>query len=83
MHFVVYKDILKQQIIPSAIDLPGRWYIMVQEYDPIHSAKIVVDFLERKKATALDWPPQSSDLNAIENFWEEVERYHLKTTFTE
>ena len=78
MNYVVYKDILEQQMIPSAQDHLGRWYILVQEDDQMHTVKIVVDFLVRKKVTALDWPPQRPNLNVIENLTEEVERCCLK-----
>ena len=67
MNFIVYKDILEQQMIPSARDHLGSWYILVQENDQTHTVKIVVDFLVRKKVTALDLPPQRPNLNVIDN----------------
>ena len=74
MNFVVYTDVVEQQMIPSAQVHQGRWYILAQEDDQTHAVKIVVDFLVRKKVTALNWPPQRPDLNVIENLLEEVER---------
>ena len=54
MIFIAYKDILEQQMIPSARYHLGRWYILVQEDDQTHTAKIVMDSLVREKVTALD-----------------------------
>ena len=33
MTFVVYTDLLEQQMIPSSGDHLGRWYILIQEDD--------------------------------------------------
>jgi transposase len=69
----LYKSILKKTLFPSAEKLfrtspKSNWYLL-QDRDPKHRSKIVSEWLERKNVNVLWNPPQSPDLNPIENVW--------------
>ena len=52
---------------------PGRW-LFQQDNDSKHTAHATRDWLHANKITTISWPPDSPDLNCIENAWAELER---------
>lgn len=65
----VYKDILLNTTLPYTFDnMPVTWKFM-QDNDPKHTAASVKQCLKDNFVDVLDWPPQSPDLNPLENLW--------------
>ena len=71
--------VLKEIVLPYADDMPLSW---VYQHDnaPIHKARVVTDWLEDQGWTVVNHPPQSPDLNPIENLWNEINKDIKKMT---
>ena len=70
-----YVDILNNNLLPSinALELSVP-FIFQQDNAPCHRAKIVSDSFESKNIERLTWPPNSPDLNCIENLWSGLDK---------
>ena len=73
---VIHRQLLEEEL-PTLLDGDN---IFMHDNAPIHTARIVRDYLENELAfPILDWPPYSPDLNPIENLWKTLkQRIHKK-----
>uniref|UniRef100_A0A034WTK7 Transposable element Tcb2 transposase n=1 Tax=Bactrocera dorsalis TaxID=27457 RepID=A0A034WTK7_BACDO len=78
-----YIGILKKNLAPSiaALGLPAEW-IFQQDNDPKHKSNLAREFLLYNTKKQLPHPPQSPDLNPIENLWDHLDRQIRKRNVT-
>ena len=77
-----YLKVLNQQVRWSAQSLVDGNFILQDDSAPCHRARTVQKFIKDQKWKTLDWPPQSPDLNPIENLWSLLKRKVWNTNFS-
>lgn len=83
MDKIAYLNILKNNLKDSAEKLGLRSnFTFQQDKDPKHTAFVVKEWLLYNCRNQLKTPPQSPDLNAIENLWAPLEKCVQKHQIT-
>ena len=75
MNAIKYRDLLRKHLRSSArkIELKRGW-MFLQDNDPKDSSKIVQSELKGMNIKCINHPPQSPNMNPMENLWDGVER---------
>ena len=75
MDAYMYIDILDKTLLPFLTEVYPDGHRFVHDNDPKHKSGVTTKFIENKHINWFPTPPESPDLNPIENLWHELKEY--------
>ncbi|KHJ77910.1 hypothetical protein OESDEN_22470 [Oesophagostomum dentatum] len=71
----IFCEILHDFYLPFASSVYGGNCHLAHDNDPKHKSRFTQEWLSKNNIVCLDWPPESPDLNPIENVWHQMKEF--------